>query len=181
MRHVTHMNAACHTYEFGLSRSQVPSKCVWDGDIVTRGNEPCHTYGGEMSHVWRNRFHIWIRHVTHMNAACHTHEFGLSRSLVPSACVWDSDLVTRMNEPCHTYEWVMTHLWKSHLTHMKESWHAYEWFMSHVTHMNDSCHAYEWSTSHRWMSHVTHMSEPCHKYATRPHVSSVCVWIRVIQ
>jgi len=39
----------------------------------------------------------------------------------------------------HTYERVMSHMWRSHVTHLHESCHTYEWVMSHV-----------------WMSHVTH-------------------------
>jgi len=148
-------------------------------------NESCHTYEWVMAHIWMSHvthsvwhgvvFYIWMSHVTHMTAACHTHEFGLSRSQVLPACVWDSDLVTRMNEPCHAYEWVMAHIWKSHVTHMKESWHAYQWLMSHVTHTKESCHPYERFTSHRWMSHVTHMNGPCHKYITRPRPPRSCL------
>ena len=49
--------------------------------------------------------HTWLRHVTHMTASCHTHD------------------------------WVMSHTWLSHVTHMNESSHTHEWDMSrHVTH-----------------------------------------------
>jgi len=33
---------------------------------------------------------------------------------------------------CHTYEWVMSRIWRSHVTHMNESWHTYGWVMSRV-------------------------------------------------
>jgi len=32
----------------------------------------------------------------------------------------------------HTYEWVMSNVWKSHVTHMNESCHTYECVMSHI-------------------------------------------------
>jgi len=66
MRHVTHMNEACHTHEWGMS-------------------------------------HTWMRHVTHMNEACHTHECGMSHTWMRH--------VTHMNEACHTHEWGMSHIW----------------------------------------------------------------------
>ena len=59
-------------------------------------------------------------------------------------------LVTRMDESYMlwwTHEWVMSHIWRSH-----------------VTHMNESCHTYEWVMSHMWRSHVTHVKESRHTY-----------------
>jgi len=55
-------------------------------------------------------------------------------------------------ESCPTYEWVMSHIWKSHVSHI---------CMSHVPHINGSCITYEWVMSHVWMSHVTRMNESC--------------------
>jgi len=55
-----------------------------------------------------------------------------------------------MSQSRHTHVWVMSHVWRSHLTH--------------VTHMNKSCHTYEGVMSHIWRSHVTHLKESCHKY-----------------
>jgi len=74
-----------------------------------------------------------------------------------------------MKKSCHTYEGVMSHIWRSHVTHMKESCHTYEGVMSHewrshVTHMNEPCHKYEGVMSHIWRSHVTHMYESRCKY-----------------
>jgi len=91
-------------------------------------------------------------------------------------------------ESCHTYERVMSHIWKSHVTHMKESycdmtlfprgswawavlWMRHGW-LSHVTHVKESCHTYEKShgthmkrvMSHIWKSLVTHMKQSCHTY-----------------
>jgi len=87
-----------------------------------------------------------------------------------------------MNETCHTHEceWVISQLWKSHVTHMNASCRAYLWERSHVwtgyvMRMYESCHSHEWVISHKrmsrvtrmshmWMSHVTHMNELHHTY-----------------
>ena len=74
--------------------------------------------------------------------------------------------VTHINAPCHTCEWVMSHKWTSHDLHhyptvgagtyieTDESRHTYEWVMSHT-----------WMViQHIWMSHVTHMNESCRVY-----------------
>ena len=58
-------------------------------------------------------------------------------------------------------EWVMSHIWRSHVTHMNESCHTYEWvkphiWMSHV--MDESYHTYEWVTSHIWMIWMSHVA-----------------------
>jgi len=50
MRHVTHMNESCHTYECVMSH-------IWMRH-VTHMNESCHTYEWFMSH-------LWMRHVSH--------------------------------------------------------------------------------------------------------------------
>jgi len=68
-----------------------------------------------------------------------------------------------------TYEWVISHVWRGHVTLVNLSCHAHEWVMSHiwvchVTHMNESWHTYECVMSHVWMSHVTRMKESCHTY-----------------
>jgi len=57
--------------------------------------------------------HIWMRHVTHMNASCHTYEWAMSH-------IWMSH-VTHMNESCHTYECVMSHIWMRRVTHRNAS------------------------------------------------------------
>jgi len=55
--------------------------------------------------------------------------------------------VTHMNESCHTHEWVTSHMWMRHVTLMNEARHTHEWGMSHtwmrhVTHMNEACHTH---------------------------------------
>ena len=54
--------------------------------------------------------HIWMSHVTHMNASCHTYEFVTSRA----------------------YQWVMSHVRISHVTHIHTSCRIYERDTSHT-------------------------------------------------
>ena len=81
--------------------------------------------------------HIWMRHVTHMNASCHTYEWVMSN-------IWMSHVansmshVTNVSASHHTYKRVMLHMWRSHVTHMKEPCHSHEkWFQCHE--LNESC------------------------------------------
>ena len=181
MRHITHMNTSCHTYEVVMSHVRMRH--------VTRTNESCHIYEWVTSHMW-------MSHVTHMNESCHSNIAldwlcGLNvgwlrlvgssklqvssaenslfyrallqkrpimlRSLLivatpyPIACLRH---VTRMNESCHTYNWVMSGV-----------------RMRHVTYMNASCHTYECDMSGICVSHATHMHESCH--IPMSHVSCV--------
>ena len=104
----------------------------------------------------------------------------------------------QMNESWYTCERVMSHMWRTHVTHMKESrthmsrriWvmsqgisvmshSTYQWVTPHVC-MSQSIishgiwvisHSiYEWVTSHISMSHATHMNESRHTYE----------WVRVL-
>ena len=118
MRHVTHMNASCHTYEWVMS----------------------HTWMVHVTHKWC--------HITRMDESCHTYDSFMLH-------IWMS-YVTYMNESCHTCEWVTSHARMSHVTHewvtshMNESRHIW---MSHVTHMNVARQMYEWVTSHMNLRH----------------------------
>jgi len=94
--------------------------------------------------------HIWMCHVTHMNA------------------------------PRHTYECVTSYIWMRQVTHMKASYHMYdtsyhmyewcwEWVLSHswtshVANTNESCNTHVRVMSHICMSHVIHMNASCHTY-----------------
>jgi len=71
--------------------------------------------------------HMWMSHVTHMNASFWTCQCIMSH-------MWMSH-VTHMNASCRAYECVMSH--------MNASCRTYEWVMS----MNESCHTYEWVMS----------------------------------
>jgi len=80
--------------------------------------------------------HIWMRHVTHMNASC------------------------------HTYECVMSHIWMSHVTHMNASCHTSECVMfwrraRQIANMNVKSRG-EWVMSHTWTRHVKHMNVSIH-------------------
>jgi len=129
--------------------------------------------------------HVWMSHVTHMNASCHIHEWDMlyiwmshvtfSRTLllrVPfyilsaagrseiseSSHIWMSH-VTQMNESCHTW---MSHVTFYHLMPLRVHFHILSaqvdliW-VSLVKRVNESRH----NTS---MSHVTHTNESCHTY-----------------
>jgi len=95
--------------------------------------------------------HIWMRHVIHMNASCHSYECAMSHMRMRH--------VTHINATCHTYtyECVMSHLWMRHVKHMNESYHTYEWVMSHI-----------------WMSHTTHMNESRHAYVRNTAAKKQC-------
>jgi len=80
-----------------------------------------------------------------------------------------------MKESCLIYEWVMSHMWRSHVTHMKDSCPTYECVMSHVTHQLDTSalYSYVWHDSFMWdmtYSYVWHDSfiwigvRMCHIY-----------------
>jgi len=83
-----------------------------------------------------------------------------------------------MKESCHTCEWVMSHMWKCHVTRMKESgrtfegvtphtWHTYDGVMSQLwskcgTRMKEACCTYEEGGLHVWRSYVACMKDSCH-------------------
>ena len=111
----------------------------WQRQVICAGmreTERKHTYEWVMSH-------IWMSHVTHMNASRHTYEWVMSH-------IWMRH-VTHMNASCHTYEWVMSHAWTSRVT--------YEWVMSHI---QMSRVTYEWDMSHTWRrdTHPRDMTHP---------------------
>ena len=70
MRHITHMNESCHTYECVMSQ-------IWMSHI-NHMNESCNTYKCVMSQIWMS--HMWAleshSHLhtfpAHMNESCHT-------------------------------------------------------------------------------------------------------------
>ena len=107
------MNESCHTYQAHLILQAV--------SCHTRMIHATHIQG-VMSHKLGVMSQIWICHVTHQNASCHTHECVMSR-------IWIS-LVTHLNESCQTFEWVMSHIWMSHVTHMNKSCHTF--WMCHI-------------------------------------------------
>jgi len=133
MRHITHTNASCHTYEYVRASTDVN---------VRVSDESCHTYECVMSYMW-------MFHVTHTNASCHTYE-----------CVGAStDVNVRVfNGPCHRYERVMSLIWMRHVTDMNTSRHTYDCLMSHIW-MRQGFYwrqrrSFRWIMSHIWMRHM---------------------------
>jgi len=89
-----------------------------------------------------------------------------------------------MKESCLTYEGVMSHTWRSHVSHMKESCLTHSsnaWrkqfchiWKSHVSHMKESRLTHEGVMSHTWRSHVSHTHlmrdvNNCHKLTNLTH------------
>ena len=133
--------------------------------------------GGEMSS------RMWMRHVPmyegRYQGACMRRAYTrracmLAEHLLYCFCIaveWGVSHVTGGRESCHacgwvvssfwmrSWSWVMSHIWRSHVTHVNESYYTYEWVMSHMcTHVNALL-----VLSHIWMSHVPHMNESCHR------------------
>jgi len=126
--------------------------------------------------------HTRISHVTHLiytNESYHTNLTWMRH--VTSVETHMNASRTYTDESCHTYEWVLSRVWKSHVTCINES--------CHVTCINESCHTYEcdmsyhttytyeWVTPHNshfaqsraalesfLRSHVTHMTESYRTY-----------------
>jgi len=128
------------TYEWVTSRIRLSH--------VTQMYESRYTYKRVISHITESWCHVWMSHVTHMDASYHTYEWVMSH-------IWMSH-VTHMNESCRKYGWVMSHIWMCHVTHMNESCHTNEWVISHLN--KSWCHwcinrfACEWVISHMYES-----------------------------
>ena len=184
MRHVTHMNESCDTYEWVMShiwkhyhmngscdrrerrvvrwglREGVSVQAVSWMIHVTRINESCHTYQWIMSHTS-------MSHVTHMNESCH------------------------MCDMTHSYVWHDSFMCVTWLIHMCDMTHWYVWHDSfrtlpelksppvtpnvrlafHVCHMT---HSYDTAfTCVTWLIPMCHMT---HSYVW--HDSLICVtWL----
>jgi len=99
--------------------------------------------------------------ISHCNTLQHTTFDDFSRNL----------LMTQRSDGTHVKEWcqknerVVSHIWKSHVTHTDESCHIW---MSRVTHMSESYPTCKWVVSRIPISHatknerVTHMNASCH-------------------
>jgi len=103
--HVTHLNESWHTYECAVHvwMSNVTHKRVMSRIGMRHACRLKAFCGGVISH-------IWIRHSTHVNDSCPTHEWAMSHA-------WMSRM-THMKEPRHTHQWVMPHVCMSHATHI---------------------------------------------------------------
>ena len=106
MRHVTHMNGSCHTYEWVMLHTRTG---------VTNKTASCHTYEWVMSH-------IWMRHVPQVQAPIrdsesrHTYEWVIYNWKHPFVTLSPA---THIQESCtpivgtHSWLWVMSHVWMS--------------------------------------------------------------------
>jgi len=92
---------------------------------------------------------VWMSYVPHMND---------SRDISEWVTLHQDEKLECTVRMCAACKWVMSHEWKSH-----------------VSHVNESCPTYEWVMSHIWMIRVPRMYELClrtyrmhvpHRYAS---------------
>ena len=167
MSHVTHKNKSCHAYEQitnhvtdlnSLRNSRVENHRECLNVSVSHMNEPC-------------RRCDWVTPPTDIDSFRNSRIKAEGFVGCQSSRIVRMSHVTHMNEARDTYEWGTWHIWMSHVKHMHEARHTYEWvmsniWMSHVTHVNQSCHTYEGIVWHMVKSrytycHVTHINKPC--------------------
>ena len=105
----------------------------------------CHVWISLGTYEWA--FHIWISHVSRMNASCHAEEY-VTYSDVTGSVTMCQALVTWVTNKSARYS-IYYHTWMSHVTYMSRV--MYEWVMSYVNEsipcMNEACHVL--------MTHVT--------------------------
>jgi len=143
MRHGTHMNESCHTYEWDMAH-------IWTSH-VTHMNETWHTYEWVLPH-------IWMRHGTHMIESYHTYERDCHSFICvtrhPDCIVshmWMS-LVTHTHRMIHIQTWM-----RVSFIHMCDTTRLY------VGHDSFTCVTrFIQFMSHIWMNRVTHVNESCH-------------------
>jgi len=90
-----------------------------------------YTYDMTHSCVWHDSFTCvtWLIRMCDM-----THSYVWHDSFI---CLWLWYWPTfqwgheHMNETCHTYEWIMSHMWRSHVTYMNDLYHI-RMFETHI-------------------------------------------------
>ena len=132
MSHVTYMNESCHIYEWVMSHVWMRihtgrqtheevlyrtfAKEPYKRDYILQ-KRPANSYRTPewvmFIYEWVMS-HIWMSHVTHMNASCHTYECVMSHIWMCHVWmrpVWMRHVthmnVSRMDASCHTYKCVM--------------------------------------------------------------------------
>jgi len=150
MRHATHMNESCPTYERVMSH-------IWTSHFPHM-NESCPTYDRFMSHIWTTHdlytTRAWSASAALMKESWQTYQW------VTSAIRSNHD--THTNKSARKYHALVssTNIPMSHVSHMIKLWHSYEQISSHTYHVLVSSSA-GWVMSHKPMSHVTHINESC--------------------
>jgi len=118
---------------------------------VTHMNASCRTYECVMSH-------IWMRHVAHMNMSCHTHTHTHIKHKMTSQillsifflCLTLKGFFKVKHRKKHT----SSH--RKRFSNLKSSCHI---LICHVTHTGKMQLEYERNSCYKWMFHVTHMNE----------------------
>jgi len=150
MRHVTHINGSCYTYDSVMSQMRLSHV----------------TYEWVIAHIIES-WHIWIiayaRGISRMNESCHVCMSHVTYKRVDESChVWMSHI---------TYERVMSHGWV--MSRMIERRYVRWWsnptldcwvWMRHVTYEWDMSHMNE--SYHKCMSHVTYEWVMCVTYSS---------------
>jgi len=186
MCNATHMNEACHTYEWGMSHISVRNT----HRNITRIDESRDTNECVM---WR----IWMRHVIQSFGVCVRPVYQQTRHSLSDVCMCLVECVSDlcMNRPYDTYQHmcvrpvcvrplyeqtftapslsVMSRMSMNHVTHNLESCHIW---IRHLTRINEWCHTYErvkwYSISIGVGAVMSHMCKSCHSYHTYQRVVS---------
>jgi len=147
MSYVTHINEACHTYEWVMSYIWMP--LFWWVPWPIYKSDTTHL------HVWHEPFTCVTclhPHLTvHVNGSCHTCKWGRVTLINGSRHVSIHSLtcVSRhvSMESCHTYECPYSH--ECHDPFIRVTW---------LIHMCDMTHSSVWHVSiHIWQSPCTRM------------------------
>jgi len=166
------------------------------GDITLLGHAFCDGVTSLVSHDASHVWHIWMSHVTHVNASQNavrpmTHNI-LSDGVVRHRTHNILCDVTRVDDSYHTCEWVAAHVSKGngtriYATHVNASWHTeccafYDTQHSVWCHMcGQLCHTCEWVAAHVSMSngtqsYVTHVNASWHVECCACYDAQHSVW-----
>jgi len=186
MSHVTHMNESCYTYEWTYQRSCIAAYMCGRacGCAYMSGSLYVHVWVCVRVRVWGRESegvmsHIWMSHVTHMNALSRgvaSSIYGVEERMFVRERHRERKCVRERARTRRTSVYVCVCVGGGELLCMcvcmcervwergNESCHAWKWvmptcqivWMRRVTHINESYHTYSWLMSRVWMSHVTH-------------------------
>jgi len=132
------VHESCHTHRGVMSHRQRSHVTHTEESCHTETEESCHTDRGVMSHTPRSHViqakvsshkhqdimpHTQRSHLTNIDESCHTHT---------NTRLWKCDHWVAVSAPLRRGVWVMSHMYRNHVTNKKKSWHKYEWVMSHT-------------------------------------------------
>jgi len=101
-----------------------------------------------------------MNHVTYLNESCHTQD---EHAAVTESCRLYEGVMSHAGR-LRSCNWVMSHIWRSHVTHRTTSLPQ----MNNVAYMNESCRTQVWVMSHMPTCHVAwRMDEGIMAYVKR--------------